>query len=259
MDVVFWYNQCMLKIYRGQDNIAFISDQVSSTEHSHCLLQVFLSFDEPLSLAVEDETVIGKCVIVNKNVKHVFSCKNRKRLSILLEPASNFAKELASKMDGKYMICDQDKIETLQQKAAMLEHAAGQEQYLRFVRDFAEFFNISGSNQILDERITELLVCLQDCDCYDHTIENFANKVSLSSSHLSHLFREQIGVSLKSYILFHQLEKAFTAFLNGKSITDAAMLAGFNSPSHFAATVKKWMGVSVSSYKKDSEFLKVLV
>ena len=32
--------------------------------------------------------------------------------------------------------------------------------------------------------------------------------------------------------------KAFAALLGGASITDAAMLAGFDSPSHFAAEAK---------------------
>lgn len=98
---------------------------------------------------------------------------------------------------------------------------------------------------------------MQKCDCYDHTIENFAKSVCLSSSRLSHLFRKQIGIPLKSYLLFHQLEKAFEALLNGTNVSGAAMLAGFDSPSHFAATVKKWMGISAHASIKDSEFLKV--
>lgn len=120
-----------------------------------------------------------------------------------------------------------------------------------FIQEFSEWLGV--------KRSIELLELLQNCDCYDHTIENFSKKVYLSSSRLSHLFREQIGVPLKSYILFHQLERAFTALLNGSNITDAAMIAGFDSPSHFAATVKKWMGMSVSASIKDSEFLKVFI
>ena len=108
-----------------------------------------------------------------------------------------------------------------------------------------------------DARIAELLTILRHCDCYDHTIKSFAKKLSLSPDRLSHLFREQAGVPLKSYILYHMLEKAFYALLDGKSVTDAAMSAGFDSPSHFAATVKKQMGMTATALIKDSEFLKV--
>ena len=249
----------MLKVFWDKDNIAFVSNQVNSSEHSHCVVQAFLSFDEPLQLIIENKNVIGKCIVVNKNVKHAFSCNNSTRLSILIEPTSSFAKQLISEINDSYLICDKENIKLLQQKAASLVNAVGQEQYLQFIADFAGYLGVDRKEQIFDERITKLLTLLQDCDCYNHTIENFAKAVLLSTSRLSHLFREQVGVPLKNYILFHQLEKAFTALLNGKNITEAAMLAGFDSPSHFAATVKKWMGLPVSSYIKDSEFLKVFI
>lgn len=248
----------MLKIFWDNDNIAFIGNQVNATEHSHCVLQVFLSLDEPLQVTVNDERISGKCIIVNKNVRHIFSCDNQIRLAILIEPSSNFAKELIKKIDGDYLIFDND-IDRIQQNAAALIDTDDKQQYIGFIKEFAEYLGVKRNSKVLDERIIKLLELLQNCDCYDHTIEHFAKSVCLSSSRLSHLFREQIGVPLKSYILFHQLEKAFTALLSGTNITDAAMLAGFDSPSHFAATVKKWMGMPVSASIKDSEFLKVFI
>lgn len=248
----------MLKIFWDKDNIAFIGNQVNATEHAHCVLQIFLSLNEPLEVTVNGKKVNGKCIIVNKNARHIFSCENKIRLSILIEPSSNFAYELIQKIDGDYLIFDNN-LDRIQQKAAALMDTNDKQRYIDFIQDFAEYLGVKRNSGILDERITALLEILQNCDCYDHTIENFARSVCLSSSRLSHLFREQIGVPLKSYILFHQLEKAFTALLRGTNITDAAMLAGFDSPSHFAATVKKWMGMPVSVSIKDSEFLKVFI
>ncbi len=248
----------MLKIFWDKDNIAFIGNQVNATEHSHCVIQVFLSLDEPLQITVENNQISGKCVIVNKNARHIFSCDNKVRMSIFIEPSSSFAKELIKKIDDDFLICN-NRIEPIQQKAATLIDTDDKQGYSDFIQDFAENLGVKRNSKVLDERIIELLEILQSCDCYDHTIESFAKSVCLSSSRLSHLFREQIGVPLKSYILFHQLEKAFTALLDGKSITDAAMLAGFDSPSHFAATVKKRMGMSASASIKDSEFLKVFI
>ena len=61
---------------------------------------------------------------------------------------------------------------------------------------------------------------------------------------------------LKSYIQFRQMQTAFLALLNGKNITEAAMLAGFDSPSHFATVTKKMMGMPASISVKNSVFLK---
>lgn len=249
----------MLKIFYDKDNIAFLGNQVNAEEHSHCVLQAFLSLEGTLHLIVENESVNAKCVVVNKNAKHTFSCENKPCLSILIDPCSSFAHHLIEKMDGNFFLFDNENTEALQQNAAQLISANEKEQYLLFVNEFAKYLGIERQTNIMDERIKQLMQLLHDCTCYNHTIERFANEIALSESRLSHLFHEQVGVSLKSYILFHQLEKAFEAIFSGKSITDAAMLAGFDSPSHFAATVRKWMGMSVSSSLKNSGFLKVFI
>ena len=98
---------------------------------------------------------------------------------------------------------------------------------------------------------------MEFCNCDTHLIALYADKVALSQSRLSHLFKEQVGIPLKSYIQFHQIQKAFLGLLNGKNITEAAMFAGFDTPSHFAAVTKRMMGMPASISLKDSVFLKV--
>ncbi len=249
----------MLEVFWGKDNIGIICDKFNAVSHSHCVLQIFLSFDEPLQIQVGNTSINGKCVIVNKDVSHSVNSNGKAILSMLIDPTSGFASKLISKIKGDYLICDKASIFDLQHTAAKLFNATDKEQYASFVVEFSQYLGVDRNTKVLDERIIKILTILQDCDCYDHAIESLADKVCLSSSRLSHLFREQTGVPLKSYILFHQLEKAFTALLNGKKVTDAAMLAGFDSPSHLAATVKKWMGMPVSTSLKDSEFLKVFI
>ncbi len=52
------------------------------------------------------------------------------------------------------------------------------------------------------------------------------------------------------------MECAFRELLSGKNVTEASMTAGFDTPSHFAGTVKRMMGMPFFIFK-DSEFLKV--
>lgn len=183
----------MLKLFWDKDNIAFVSNHVNATEHSHCVLQIFLSFDEPLQVSVAGESISGKCIIVNQNVFHKFSCNNKMHLSILVEPSSSFAKELVKKINGNYLIYNKD-IERIQQKAYAIIDTNDKEKYLDFVSEFANYLGISRGANVLDARIVKLLEKLHTCDCYDHTIENLAKEVCLSPSRLSHLFSEQIGV-----------------------------------------------------------------
>ena len=242
----------MLKVFFDTDNIGMITDMLDAEEHSHYPIQLFLSIDEPLKITIAGKEVCAQCIAVGQNVPHTFSSQNRAHISAIIETASDFSRSLNERIDGAFAVFENDNLSALQSKAKELIAASDKEQWQAFMRDFKLYLGIEPREQPLDERITELLSLLKQCDCYDHT---FAKQVSLSPSRLSHLFREQVGVPLKSYVVLHQTEKAFAALLGGASITDAAMLAGFDSPSHFAATVKKLMGQAT----KDSEFLKVFL
>ncbi len=248
----------MHKIFWDKDNIGVICNKLNAVNHSHCILQIFLSFDAPMEIIVGERCISGKCVIINKNVPHSVVSNEQMRLSIFIEPTANLSHQLAKKLIGDYLICDKENIAEIQRKAVELI-SASQNIYQSFINNLIDYLGLKIAHPILDERIKQTMNLLKDCDFYDHTIKYFSDKVALSPSRLSHLFREQIGVPLKSYIILHQLEKAFTALFDGKNITDAAMIAGFDSSSPFAATTKKWLGMPVSISIKDSEFLKAII
>ena len=51
--------------------------------------------------------------------------------------------------------------------------------------------------------------------------------------------------------------KTYTEVINGKSITEASLEAGFSSSAHFAETNKRLFGLSAMSIKKDINFCKI--
>ena len=51
--------------------------------------------------------------------------------------------------------------------------------------------------------------------------------------------------------------KTYTEIINGKSITDASVEAGFSSSTHFAETNKRVFGLSANTIKKDLVFYKI--
>lgn len=245
----------MLRVFWDKDNIGVISDRLNTLEHAHCVIQIFISIDEPLFVSVEGEKISGECVIVNKEVRHVFTCESIRHMSILIPPTSGLADRLSKRLNGDYYVCDKSESADIVTAARELIKANNMTQYRKVIQIIERIMGIEKTQRVIDTRIIELLEYLEECDCYNHTIQSLARKVALSPSRLSHLFKNQIGITLKSYILLHQLQKAFIALFKGSSVTEAAMNSGFVSPSHFGATVKKWMGINVTSTIKDSDFL----
>lgn len=246
------------KIFWQEDKIGLITNHLEAETHNHWMLQLFIGIDDRVEITIGEKMIKCFCIIVDKNVSHSFSAKKKVYYSAIIEPTSDYAGQLTSKMnDLGYWVCDKEGIDDLRQLGKALVGHSDLHHYLEFVKSLNDFLAINTTPKSYDDRIIQLLQLLETCDSDTHTISNFAEKVFLSPSRLSHLFKEQIGVPLKSYLVLHQMERAFKELLEGKTATEAAMIAGFSTPSHFSGTVKKMMGMPLSLYLKDSEFLKV--
>lgn len=248
----------MNRIYWDKDKISVLTNQLDAAEHSHWMMQLFLSLEDEMEIFVSGKRLSCKCILVNKNVLHSFRTGEKLHFTMMIEPASGFAEQLNERI-GKtdcyiFELPDDNKLQQL--AFSMSEHREAA-YYNEFMEKFLIFLGIQSLPQCYDERIKEFLRLLEKCTCDSHEISFFAEQAALSESRFSHLFREQTGVPLKSYLLLHQMERAFAGLFHGKRITEAAVDAGFDSPSHFAAAAKKMMGMPASVSLKNSEFLKV--
>ena len=248
----------MNRIYWDVDKISILTDTMDASSHSHAMMQFFVCTEGKLNLKVGKEKPDARCVLVNKNVKHVFKTDGRVCFTTIIEPVSELGLALDVLLgDSDYYIVDDAKAETLIKRVTGLAEHHGKEAYADLMEALCGAFGILPSHRELDERILSFLDMLKDCGCEDHSIEEYADKLCISASRLSHLFSEQVGIPIKKYLTLHQLERAFEKILQGERITKASMDAGFDSPSHFASVVKSLMGLPARRGVKDGVFLKV--
>lgn len=83
--------------------------------------------------------------------------------------------------------------------------------------------------------------------------KEIAKAVFLSESRLTHLFKENTGISLKSYILIRRLEQAYRFVNSGGKVTRVAMESGFASSAHLAYTCKTLTGISITEVLRSTE------
>jgi len=98
----------------------------------------------------------------------------------------------------------------------------------------------------IDERILSLL---DEIDKYKHLetkVTTLAGQLNYSESYLTHLFKNETGVSLKRYLLLRRVEYVWQRIARGDNFSEAALDAGFSSPSHFSDTCKKLTGISAA-------------
>ncbi len=75
-------------------------------------------------------------------------------------------------------------------------------------------------------------------------LESSARHVGISASRLRTLAREQLGVSLSTWMLWRKLERAARAVLDGEPLARAAALGGFSDQAHFTRTMRRMFGVT---------------
>lgn len=250
----------MHKIYWGSDQISMLTNSIDSVAHKHWMLQLFLSTGNPLQLSIEGQEVSGICFLVSTNCTHSFVTGEQTHFSMLIESTSDLALQFQNIYLKEKSFCDLSDYITFELTKLLIQfcNTPDQSVYTQFLNALLDTLHLQKKcSSNYDDRINKLFQLLTTCESTDLTVPYLASQVYLSPSRLAHLFKEQTGVPLKSYLVLHKMYQAFSLLLHGSSITDAAITAGFDSPSHFAATTKAFMGTSPRLAIKDSDFLKV--
>ncbi len=83
-----------------------------------------------------------------------------------------------------------------------------------------------------------------------NSIEELAKKCYISKSHLCRIFKEQLGISVSSYINNIKINTARELLVSGNmSILDIAIESGFNSTQYFHKVFKAQLGCSPKEYR----------
>lgn len=226
------------------DHLYFKATYRTPDLHSHFAKHIILADGGELDCDVAGEKFCCKGLMIQSNVPHTVSTRTGLMMVFLVEETCARARAMDEKYIGSMPFAVLDP--TLVSKISGLSD----EEVLSALG--LETAHRSG----YDERIEATLKTIAGMESLGvGTIDTLCKTVFLSEGRLSHLFREQVGISLVGYILFSKLSKTYSYLLAGESVTEAAIHAGFSSAAHFAAVNKKQFGISVREVGSLAEIL----
>jgi AraC-like DNA-binding protein len=89
-------------------------------------------------------------------------------------------------------------------------------------------------------------------------ITSLATCVHLSPSRFRHLFRNEMGMSVQSYLRWQRLLAAIYTGAHGASLTEAAHMAGFADSAHLTRVFRDTFGMPPSRIFKNSHAVQVI-
>lgn len=236
-------------------HMMLVSAHLVAEVHQHTVIQFTCSLDgQPFSVWTEnDGWKETAAVLINSNVPHSVKDFTGWQLTACImpdarkgkavqeqvlqgEPVRYFTKEEIAPLPDELQILRQQKLD---------RYELFQER-MHFI--YNSLLGNPPAEPPLDERIAATLIRIREGIAESISAATLASAVHLSEHRFLHVFKEQMGVPLRQYVLWQRLAAGTRAFIEGKSSKEAAYEAGFSDPAHFSRTFAQMFGAQPSSY-----------
>lgn len=109
-----------------------------------------------------------------------------------------------------------------------------------------------GSAPARDERMERAMRITLGQRPEDYSFNDILGALGLSAGRFSHLFTEQIGLSLRSFLMWRKTKDALKRLASTDTLTEIAHSSGFSDSAHFCRTFQGSLGLPPSSFRGDS-------
>jgi YesN/AraC family two-component response regulator len=102
----------------------------------------------------------------------------------------------------------------------------------------------------LSEKLQDVLRFVDDNLTEDLSLDRIANHFLINKSYLGRLFKKETGSTIYNFILLKRISLAKLLLTEGRNVSEACLLSGFNDYANFIRTFKQITGYSPTKYNK---------
>ena len=229
-----------------------------TTTHAHHALQLAVGLSGPVRLRASDGAWREhEAALVPSDVPHQLESSEEPVLLVYIEPESEDGRAF-HRQPGAGIVAVDERI-TCAVRACVQELARDDAGKIRprdvFDRVLASAGLVAGPRAAVDPRIADALRRLRKPEQRSNSLASLAHEIGLSASRFRHLFREQIGMSTQSYVVWLRLYEAARVLAGGATLGDAALEAGFSDAAHFTRTFRRTFGLAPSQVSARLELM----
>lgn len=123
-------------------------------------------------------------------------------------------------------------------------------QILIFINKIYKHDEIPLEQYPLSEKLQDVLIFIDEHLTEDLSLDRISDHFSLNKSYLGRLFKKETGSTIYNLIMLKRISLAKQLLSEGKNVSEACSLSGFNDYSNFIRTFKQVTGYSPNKYHK---------
>ena len=238
------------QLYMWSDRFVWGAPEVGDIQSARFTATILAS-ETPyeLSLELDNGSLLkGHAFILAPNVSHLIQ-SDGPFLSINFIPSTYEYFQILNLLDGKKTLSID--LEEMELWPRLRELRAGELDCAEAMKATCELCTALSPSPVemprTDLRVLAVMRRLRLELPYAPDVSELAAFVGVSSDWLGHMFTEQVGISMKSYLVWAKMQRAALLLQRGQNLTQIAIDTGFADPAHLTRTFRRFCGVSPSS------------
>ena len=240
----------------------FLWDKTDSTMHQHHAVQIVIGLDRPFRLHLDSESHQSRVAIIAADVPHRIVSRAGWHVVIMLNPELKDTKKLVAKhLTGvRFRLLDISVIASFipTLRNFIVRTHSGERAKLVCDEITHALTGMKASAEVLDERIQKALNFLDRLPVKKISVKDVAKAIGLSEGRLTHLFKEQVGIPIRRYLLWQRLWIAIEKVVHCGSLTCAAHGADFADSAHLSRTFRRMFGITMSEIFKKRQHVQII-
>ena len=217
--------------------------------HSHHAIQIVIAVEGTVGIRGQrGDWRMGSGVAVRPDIMHSYNANGAVGAMLFVDPESlegvwlrtSLREEITVAPSSRLISCASELRRFLDQPLESLEIGA-------LIKHCVQALSTGAPpSRRLDERVTRVLSAIREVDDLRMSIEDAAAMVFLSPSRFAHLFKQQVGLPFRRYMLWRKLARAILLIGRERTIAAAAHAADFADAAHLTRTFYQMFGMPPS-------------
>jgi AraC family transcriptional regulator len=217
--------------------------------HSHHAIQIVVAVDGEMAVRGADgDWRTGRGIVVRHDVEHSYDGKGALGAMIFVDPESSEGAWLQTALADDITVVPEKRASICAEALSTFIDTPLESMEVGDLIRHCVISLCAGAppSRRLDQRVTKVLESIQASNDLRISIDDAAAMAFLSPSRFAHLFKQQVGLPFRRYLLWRKLTRAMLAIGKERTIAAAAHASDFADAAHLTRTFYQMFGIPPS-------------